>query len=242
MKFENKKIDDMEKNKASALKKSKNKETLAGIAYKKLETMIITLQLKPGSLWTEKELSELLEIGRMPVREAIQRLDAAHLLTIIPRRGVLVTELKVEEFFLQLEVRRLLEKLIATRAARFATPSERDKFLQLADDYEKVTNEKDELKAIEIDNEFNEFIGVCARNHYAASAISPLHALARRLYYMQYNIDPELTKEINYAHCDLMRAVASGDEILAAEKSDYLLDCVEKLTKLKFDMYMYPKR
>ncbi|MCT4507213.1 MAG: GntR family transcriptional regulator [Tepidibacter sp.] len=236
MKFENKKVNDMEKNKAIVLKK--NKETLADSAYKKLETMIITLQLKPGSLWTEKELSELLEIGRMPVREAIQRLDAAHLLTIMPRRGVLVTEQKAEEFFLQLEVRRLLEKLIAIRAAKFATPSERDKFLQLADEYEKATNEKDELKAIEIDNEFNEFIGMCSRNHYATSAVAPLHALSRRLYYMQYNIDLELTKEINYAHCDLMRAVASGDEVLAGEKSDYLLDCVERLSKLNFDMYI----
>ncbi|MCY6371625.1 GntR family transcriptional regulator [Clostridium ganghwense] len=219
----------------------KNTESLSDIAYKKLETMIITLQLKPGSLWSEKELSELLGIGRMPVREAIKKLDAAHLVTIMPRRGIMITEFKAEDFFLQIEVCRLLERLIATRAAKFATPDERTRFLELADEYEKATIENNEMEAIKIDNEFNELVADAGRNPYASSAVAPLHALARRLYYMQYKADTELTKDINYAHCDLMRAIASGNEELAAEKSDYLIDCVTKLNRLKFDVYFQGK-
>lgn len=238
MKIQDDKAGTVEKVKPAA-KRPRNAESLADIAYKRLENMIIILELKPGSLWSENELSELLGIGRMPVREAIKRLASAHLINILPRRGVMVTEFKVEEFFLQTEVRRLLERLIASRAARLSTKEEKEKFLQLADEYEKATVSGNEMEAIKIDNEFNEHIGKCARNPYAYSAVAPLHALARRLYYMQYKVDDNLTKEINYAHCDLMRAVASGDEKLAVEKSDYLLDCVVKLNRMKIDMYVY---
>ncbi len=222
-------------------KKNSSSKSLADIAYSRLEEMIVTLELQPGQLISEKELSEVLGIGRMPVREAIKRLESAHLVSIMPRRGMMVTEVKLEEIFLQIEVRRLLERLIATRAAKFSTPKEREHFLKLAEEYAKVTEEGDEREAVRIDQEFNQFIAKCARNPFAESAIIPLHALARRLYYLQYNNDKELIKKINYAHCELMRVVASGNEKLAADKCDYLLECIEKLYRMNLDIWLSPQ-
>lgn len=207
-------------------------------AYDILEEMIVTLKLPPGSNWSEKELSEMIGIGRMPVREAIKKLESTHLLSIVPRLGIHISEITLENFFLQMEVRRLLERLIATRAARFSTPAEREHFLKLAEDYEEATSTGDTLRAVKIDNEFNKFIADCARNKFAKEAIRALHSLARRLYFMQYNIDTDLAKTINDAHCALMRAVASGDEVKSAKQSDYLLDQIEKLYKRKLDTFM----
>lgn len=222
-------------------KKNSATKSLADIAYSRLEEMIVTLELQPGQLISEKEVSEQLEIGRMPVREAIKRLEAAYLVNIMPRRGIMVTEIKLEEIFLQIEVRRLLERLIARRAAKFSTPDERKHFLELADAYEKVTREGNQLEAVRIDQEFNQFIAKCSRNPFAASSLIPLHALARRLYYLQYNNDKDLIDKINYAHCDLMRVVASGDEKLAGEKADYLLDCIENLYRMNLDVWLLPR-
>ena len=53
-----------------------------------LEEMIVTLQLPPGSLWSEATLSESLGIGRTPVREALQRLAEYHMVIVLRRHGI----------------------------------------------------------------------------------------------------------------------------------------------------------
>ncbi|WP_105617177.1 GntR family transcriptional regulator [Vallitalea okinawensis] len=204
-------------------------ETLADRAYKILENQIVKLDIEPGSVWSEKELSELAGIGRMPVREAIKKLETAHLVTIMPRRGIIINEIRIEDMLLQMEVRRLLENLIARRASRYATEEQRAKLRTLAKDYEEATIRKDSEKAVDVDDQFNTLIAKASKNSYATSALAPLHASARRLYYTQYKVQPEMVNKINYAHIDLMKAVANGNEDKAAECSDYLLDCVEKL-------------
>ncbi len=209
-------------------------QTLADKAYDILEDKIVRLVYKPGELISEKQLSEELGIGRMPIREAIKRLENAHLIKIMPRRGMMVTEIKLEEVFLQIEVRRLLERLIAKRAARFANASERKRLFELADAYEKVTQEGTPEEALEVDNEFNKLVMECARNPFAAASIKPYHALSRRQYYHNYNRDTELIKQINLAHCDLMRTIAKGNETLSEEMLDKLLDLILELYKKSY--------
>jgi len=212
--------------------------SLADQAYEKLADMIERLVLKPGELITEKQLSELLGIGRMPIREAIKRLQNAHLIRIMPRRGMMVTEIKMEETFLQMEVRRALEAIIAKRAARLATPDEREEFLRLAVEYEEATARKDMDKSMKVDHEFNEFVAAVARNPFATSSIRPLHALARRMYYYSYMRDEELTVQINDGHCELMRAIAVGDEAEAERLSNHLMDLIERLYRKNYQQIM----
>lgn len=58
--------------------------SLAEQAYDAVERMIVTLDLAPGSVFTEAELAESIGIGRTPLREALQRLAAAHLVQALP--------------------------------------------------------------------------------------------------------------------------------------------------------------
>ena len=71
------------------------RQDLSDQARTRLEEMIVSLELPPGSVWSEAELSAQLGIGRTPVREALQRLENEHLVTILPRHGVQVTEINV---------------------------------------------------------------------------------------------------------------------------------------------------
>lgn len=205
-------------------------------AYNILEELAVTLQLKPGSIWSEIELSKMIGIGRTPTREAVKKLEMTHVFKIIPRMGIEVSAVRLEEFYLQMEVRVVMEKMIAIRAARFSIPEEKERFRDLARRYEEATRNKDAVKSVRIDNEFNNFASECSRNPFLTTAILPLHALARRLYYMQYHAQSELTELINRAHIDLMQAIAEGLPEKAAETSDRLLECIEKLTRSNFSL------
>ena len=212
-------------------KHGKEQKSLVEIAFGKLENMIVTLELEPGSVWSEIELSKLIDIGRTPVREAVKLLENAYLVTVIPRRGIMINEFRIEEFILQMEVRRPLEVMISKRAAKYATQEERKVFRELAEEYIKATKEKDKDYAIEIDDSFNELSGKCSRNPYAYNAIAPLHSVSRKIYYMKYDLDEKLIEEINYGHVDLMRAIAEGDIEKSANTNEKLLDTIERLVR-----------
>jgi DNA-binding GntR family transcriptional regulator len=215
-----------------------NSMSLAEKAYITLEEMIITLELKPGEIVSENEISQSLGIGRMPIREAFKRLESAGLVSIIPRRGILITEIKTEETFLQLEVRAVLEELIVKRACKYANATERVRLLELASQYEAATKANDRTSAVQIDEEFNRLVGKCSKNPFAWNAIIPYYALSQRIYFYHYESNEKLTVAINYAHIDLMKMIASGDEKQALEKLDYLLKSTERLIRSNMNTWL----
>ncbi len=197
--------------------------------------MIVTLKLAPGAAVSEAELSQVLDIGRTPIREALQRLARESLVSILPRRGILVSEINVKRQLRLLEVRRELERLIARSAARRATDAERARLLELADRFEMSARANDDVTFMRTDREFNTLCSSASHNEFAAGAMSLMHSLSRRFWYIHYKqaADMPLTAKL---HADIARAIAAGDEARAAKAADKLLDAIEKFTRVTTDM------
>jgi DNA-binding GntR family transcriptional regulator len=204
-------------------------QSLTDLAYAHLEEMIVTLKLPPGAAVSEAELSQRLGIGRTPIREALQRLAREQLVVILPRRGIIVSEINVKSQLRLLEVRRELERLITRSAARRATPEEREQFRELARLFEKSAKVNDDVTFMRTDRAFNELCLTATRNQYAAGAMSLMHSLSRRFWYIHYKqaADMPLTAKL---HADIARAIADEDEERAAKATDRLLDVIEKFT------------
>jgi DNA-binding GntR family transcriptional regulator len=192
--------------------------------------MIVTLKLAPGKAVSEQELAAQLGLGRTPIREALQRLAREKVVDILPRRGILVSAINVKSQLKLLEVRRELERLIATSAARRATQAERARFVELAGAFEKSAKKDDDLSFMRIDREFNTLCSAASHNEFAAGAMSLMHSLSRRFWYIHYKqaADMPLTAKL---HADIARAIASGDVARAGRASDKLLDVIEKFTR-----------
>jgi len=204
-------------------------QSLTELAYAHLEELIVTLKLAPGAAVSEGELSARTGIGRTPIREALQRLARERLVAILPRRGIVVCPINVKEQLKLLEVRRELERFIARSAARRATEEERKRFRELARDFEKSAKSDDDVTFMRTDREFNTLCSAASHNDFAASAMSLMHSLSRRFWYIHYKqaADMPLTAKL---HADIARAIADGDEERAARASDKLLDAIEKFT------------
>jgi DNA-binding GntR family transcriptional regulator len=205
-------------------------QSLTDRAYAEIEEMIVTLRLAPGSAISESELSALLGIGRTPIREALQRLARERLVAIFPRRGMFVTDINVTSQLRLLEVRRELERLIARSAARRATDDERERFSALAAGFQSAAKANDDVTFMRIDRDFNVLCSAAAHNEFAANAMSLMHSLSRRFWYLHCKqaADMPLTAKL---HADIARAIAAGDEERAARASDRLLDLIEKFTR-----------
>jgi DNA-binding GntR family transcriptional regulator len=192
--------------------------------------MIVRLELPPGAAVSEAMLSERLGIGRTPIREALQRLARERLVQILPRRGVIVSDINVKSQLRLLEVRREIERLVARGAARRATDEERARFAELAKGFEQAARGGDDVAFLRIDREFNELCLRTARNEFAETAMTAMAALSRRFWYLHYKqaADMPVTAKL---HANIARAVARADPEAAATASDALLDNIEAFTR-----------
>ena len=188
------------------------------------------LELPPGSAVSEAMLSERLGIGRTPIREALQRLARERLVQILPRRGVIVSDINVKSQLRLIELRREVERLVVRSAARRATEAERARFAAIADRFETSARQNDDTTFMRVDREYNELSVSAAKNEFAAGAMSLMHALSRRFWYMHYKQAADMP-EVAKLHADIARAIAATDEAGAAAASDRLLDMVESFTR-----------
>jgi DNA-binding GntR family transcriptional regulator len=205
-------------------------QSLTDRAYADLEELIVTLRLEPGAAVSEAELSARLGIGRTPIREALQRLARERLVVILPRRGIIVSEINIGSQLRLLEVRRELDRLIATSAARRATDAERERFREIVAAFERSAQARDDVAFMRTDRAFNELCSQASHNEFALGAMSLMHSLSRRFWYFHYKTAGNLPLTAKL-HADIARAIAARDEARAAKASDRLLDAIEKFTR-----------
>ena len=121
---------------------------LADQAYAALEERIVTLRLKPGDFLSEYALAAQLGLGRTPIREALQRLVREGLVSVLPRRGILVSTTEPAQQLLVLEVRRELERLLSRRAAERASNAQRQAFRIIGEGMTAASGQNDDLAFI----------------------------------------------------------------------------------------------
>jgi DNA-binding GntR family transcriptional regulator len=211
----------------------KSNQSLADQAQQKLEELVVTLELAPGSVWSEQSIAELVAIGRTPVREAIKRLEADSLFETVPRHGVRVSEINLYEQLQVVEFRAHLEKIISTTAATRALPEERRQLVKMALAFEEAAAEDDILAYLRAVFAANQFIAQCARNPFVSKAITPLFALSRRFYF-RYHAELKNLESVSELHAARARAVAMGDPAAAGQAADALTKSIENFTRSIF--------
>jgi len=208
--------------------------TLTDRAYRELEELIVTLRLMPGTVLSEQALSVRLKIGRTPIREALQRLARDGLVVIMPRRGIMVSEINLRLQLRLLEVRRELERLMASLAAERATEEERREFTELAEAMLAAAAKADDIAFLRLDQRFNFLIATAARNEFARRSMGLMTALSRRFWYQHYQqvADLPLTAKL---HAAVAEAVAQKKAKAAAAASDRLMDYIEDFARKTLD-------
>src|SRR5690242_5497249 len=106
----------------------------SGEAYRLIKEQIITLALPPAALIDEARLMADLELGRTPIREALQRLALENLVVILPRRGTIVADLNMSDLQKIFEIRVDLEVYVVRLAARRASAAQIDAMEALFED------------------------------------------------------------------------------------------------------------
>jgi DNA-binding GntR family transcriptional regulator len=183
-------------------------ESLLDQAYNEIKLRIITCRYRPGEVLSEAAISDELKIGRTPVHQAIHRLMMDGLIAIMPRKGVMVAPVGVDEVMEIIDVRLVIECYCARLAADRADDSELQHLQRILDASEKVTNQRDIEKMMLFDREFHDTLARTARNTVLADVLRSLHERSLRFWFISLR-DPDHHRNVLAQHRKIVAALQS---------------------------------
>ncbi len=201
------------------------KRRAADVAYDRIEALISTLQIEPGSPVVEAELAARIGLGRTPVREALMRMVSIGLVQQQPRRGLSVSAIGMLDHLDLIQTRRALERVIAGSAARRASTAQRQAILACAQQMVEAAAHGQLEGYMAADQALDRVVHAAARNASAAQAVEPLVVQCRRFWYA-YQHESDLVEGAR-CHRLLAEGIASATLEGAAAGADRLMDYLE---------------
>lgn len=144
------------------------------LAYGELRERILDLRLPPGSLVNEHALASDLGLGRMPVREAIARLAIDRFITVLPRRGTVVTQVGLDDVLDMFEAREAIECGVAHIVANRATGEDLATLRRLVEAADRARDGTDHEAFLRDDHAIHSFLVHMVRNSLLQDAADRL--------------------------------------------------------------------
>lgn len=153
--------------------------------------MVIDLRLQPGAMVSELSLAAEIELGRTPVHEAVARLVVDRLVKVLPRRGLMIASIGLEEVREIFEAREAIECGNAYFAVQHATVAELAALRRLVEQAESAREEIDVQRFLDDDQLIHRFLASCVHNSLLQDATDQIlmHSLRFwRFYFARYHV------------------------------------------------------
>jgi DNA-binding GntR family transcriptional regulator len=185
-------------------------QSLSDRAYYAIRELIVTLDLAPGSIVSERDLQDRLGLGRTPVREALQRLERECLVEVYPRRGIFVSAVNVRDLGVLSEVRSVLESFAARLAAERSTIADRDETVALIAELDGLGSTADERLLINLDQRIHRHVYRCAHNPFLEATLDGYYVLTLRIWFLALDRVTRLDDAVR-EHLELLEAMRDSD-------------------------------
>ncbi|PWH19689.1 MAG: GntR family transcriptional regulator [Anaerolineae bacterium] len=213
-------------------------QSLKEACITKLQELILSGKLKIGeTLPPERRLAEQLGVSRPVLHEALVDLAAKGLVTIVPRRGVFVSDFRtsgslamltalisyhkgeLDRPFLEslIQMRLLMEVETARLAAIHRTPEHLQQFHSLLEEEGRV-NRQDVQALAEIDFRFHQLIAIASGNLIYPLVINSFKPLYTNLTsrFFKHHLGDQVIEEVFNFHRQLVQAIQSLNPHIAA--------------------------
>jgi DNA-binding GntR family transcriptional regulator len=202
------------------------------MAVEYLRTAVLRGDVAPGQRLVEAELVETIGVTRGSVRAAIDELVAEGLLERIHNRGARVRTITLEQAIEILECRRVLEGLIAAKAAERVGPWDVTRLRELGTQLSDAVRDGELMKYSSLNQELHAMLAEISGQGTAASLIGRLNAQIVR-HQFQLSLRPGRPQVSLQQHLAIIDAVVAGDPA-AAERAmhDHLASVIDTLREL----------
>lgn len=187
--------------------------SMAQAAYLAIREGIFHGTYKPGSRLRERELSEELQMSRVPIREALRQLEVEGFVATFPNRGAVVSQLTLKDVAELFDLRLSLEVLAARQAAQAVAEGRADDtLLRVVAEAHRATLAEDADAIRQANTQFHAQTIAMTGNTLLITTMAPLLGRIRWLFALTADRDPT----VEYAeHVTLRDAIYSANSELA---------------------------
>jgi DNA-binding GntR family transcriptional regulator len=187
-------------------------QTVSEMLYARLREGILSGTYPPGSLLRQDELSRRLGASRVPLREAMTRLEVEGLLVLRPRRGYAVPSLEVAEIREIFELRAVVEEHLAEVAASARTAGDVSAVSEALSEMEHIAARSPDQtdKWLDANSEFHARLLDSAHRQRAGRFASMLRDQVEPYIRIEINLTKEVT-QAETEHRGMFEALKTGD-------------------------------
>ena len=131
------------------------KENNRDYALRVIKENIINLELKPGSMISEQDIANELNLSRTPVHEALQELSSTKIIQILPQRGSYVSLIDLARVDEAIFLRSTIETAVAELACEIADENDLNKMEENLNLQEFFLAKQNIQKLFDLDDSFH---------------------------------------------------------------------------------------
>ena len=195
------------------------KQSLKLQAYQYLKTKILNCEYRPNEFLNEQKLcAEMGNISRTPMRDALGRLEQEGLITILPKKGLMVSGITEDDVHSMFEMRLLVEPY-ALRNYGNLIPR------QALEDYKELMHHPDRIDDFcKSDDDFHELLMSSLPNKYLRSAYDRITGLNTRFRIMTGKVSMINQDQTCEEHLHILDAALNDNWDTAADALQHHLE------------------
>jgi DNA-binding GntR family transcriptional regulator len=190
--------------------------SLAQQAYEAIKLRIVSLDYRPGACLAETGVAQELALGRMPVREAIARLALEEMLDVMPRKGIVVRPVSLDEALANIEARLINEPAITRLAVERASAEEVAAISGLLRPVPRLIEQRDIRGLMLLDWQLHGAIARAARNAFLTQTLQRLHERSLRFWFISLS-EPRHLIQVHQEHQVIVDAFERRDALAAQQ-------------------------
>lgn len=211
------------------------KKSLKLQAYDDIKRKIIDCEYAPGMLLNEEALHDEMHVSRTPIRDALSRLEQEGLITIIPKKGIAVSNLSIDDVNMIFEVRMLYEPYALKN---YGALLKSEQILQFYNDFSMPEQVFTTTNYFELDDAFHAAIIQVIPNRYLLKTYDWIHNQNLRFRVMTGNVQSHRLQDTSKEHLRIVSAALKQDWALAAAEMEEHLRLSKNAT---FDLLLKQK-
>lgn len=189
---------------------SEKKDSLKEKAYRIIKNKIIRCQYLPGDFLNEKALIEEIGASRTPIREALNKIEQENLVKIIPKRGVVVSEITMKDISQIFQVRECIEPYVVRNSVHFYEEEVLRDFKKKFERLDTSGGYESLVSFYDVDNDFHTYLVSMAHNKFFSQVMESVYVQNQRVRLIMGRIGYS-TDTIKTEHMALIDALLSHD-------------------------------
>ncbi len=182
-------------------------DSLKQKAYDTIKSKIINCEYMPNSFLNESALMDEINTSRTPIREALSKLEQENLVTILPKKGIMVNDLSLNDISMIFQVRELIEPfIILTNGSNL----DRTELKSMRDMVTGDITKQDIKKTYQIDDCLHRFFIYSSNNKYFHQTMSHIYDQNTRMRILSAERIDRRLKETQEEHLTIIDYLFDG--------------------------------